>query len=194
MRQAIAIASPDKFRFEIFSVLGIGAVQVCNGRELTVYFPRDALVYRGRSTTENLAKFTRTHLSARQIARLLLGFPPFELDGPKSVLESPTSGLYQVEFPDPGHGTRVVWFNSSSKLMTRWAIRDSEGTQVLEGEFSDYRRVDGQSFPYAITLADRNTARKITIQYKKVSLKLPVPVSTFVLHTPNGVTEIDIDA
>ena len=194
VRQAIAIASPNKFRFEIFSVLGIGAVQVCNGKKLAVYYPRDGLVYRGRSTPENLARFTRTQLSARQIARLLLGFPPFELDGSKSVSESLTSGLYQVEFPDPGHGTGVVWFNSSSKLITRWAIRNSDGTQVLEGEFKDYRRVDGQSFPYVITLRDRDTARTITIQYKKVSLELSVPDSTFVLHTPDGVTEIDLDA
>ncbi len=74
-KQAIAVAAPDRFRWELFSPIGVAALVTSNGTRLSTYFPGEKILYRGAATPENVARFTRVFLSPREIVGLLLGAP-----------------------------------------------------------------------------------------------------------------------
>ena len=79
--QAVALAAPDRFRLEMFTLLGVAAIHTCDGQQLAAYLPRDKVLYRGVASPFNIARLTRVLLSAREVTRLLMGLPPFPVEG-----------------------------------------------------------------------------------------------------------------
>ena len=61
-KQAIAVAAPDRFRWELFSPIGVAALVTSNGQMLSTYFPSEKVLYRGGATAVNVARFTRVAL------------------------------------------------------------------------------------------------------------------------------------
>jgi len=196
--QAIAIAAPDRFRLELFSVLSVAAIQTCDGQMLAAYFPRDNVIYRGAASPLNIARFTRLMLSAREIIRLLLGFPLFSVEGASgetnTVRLDAHSGTYRLDLPKSDGSVAALWFDTHTKHLRRWAIIAADGSTQTQGQLADYRQVQGVSFPFSITLSDAHGAQQVSLVYKNVELSPALPDSLFRLTPPSGVQEIDIDA
>ena len=192
--QAVALAAPDRFRLELFSLLGVAAIHTCDGQRLAAYFPRDKVLYRGVASPFNIARLTQVLLSAREITRLLMGLPPFPLGGTVVPVRREPDGAYRFDFRRSEGSLITLRFDPETLRLTGWAVRDATGTLQAQGELGDYRQVQGISFPFAISLSDAQGAQQVSLAYQEVSVG-PVPSATlFRLDLPVGVEEIDIDA
>ena len=192
--QAVAITTPDRFRLEFFSLLGVAAVHTCDGQRLAAYFPSDKVLYRGVASPLNIARFTQVTLSAREITLLLLGFPPFLMEGAITPVRREPTGTYGIDFLRSDGSLTTLWFDSATRRLTGWAVRDAAGALQAQGELGDYRQVQGIAFPFSITLSDAQGDQQVSLAYKEVSIRPALPASLFTLATPGGVKEIDIDA
>ena len=196
--QAVAIAAPDRFRLELFSVLSVAAIHTCDGQMLAAYFPRDNVIYRGAASPLNIARFTRLMLSAREITRLLLGFPIFSVEGESETTNTvrldPNDDTYRLDLPKSDGSVAALWFDTKTKHLRRWAVIAADGSTQTQGQLADYRQVQGLSFPFSITLSDAHEAQQVSLVYKNVELGPALPDSLFRLTPPSGVQEIDIDA
>ena len=192
--QAIALATPDRFRLELFSLLGVAAIHTCDGQRLAAYLPRDKVLYRGVASPFNIARLTQVLLSAREVTRLLMGFPPFLVEGAGASVHREPVGTYRLDFRRSNGSLTTLRFDSATKRLIGWAVRDATGTLQARGELGDYRQVQGIFFPFAISLSDAQGAQQVSLAYQEVSVG-PIPsAALFRLDTPAGVEEIDIDA
>ena len=192
--QAVALAAPDRFRLELFTLLGVAAIHTCDGQQLAAYLPRDKVLYRGVASPFNIARLTQVLLSAREITRLLMGLPPFPVEGTAAPVRREPTSTYRLDFRRPNGSLTTLRFDSATKRLTGWAVRDATGTLQAQGELSDYRQVQDIFFPFAIRLSDAQGAQQVSLAYQEVSVG-PVPsAALFRLDTPTGVEEIDIDA
>lgn len=192
--QAVAVETPDRFRLEIFSLLGVAAVHVCDGQRLAAYFPREHVVYRGVASPANLGRFTRLHVSAGQVARLLLGLPPFPFaTSAAEVRRDPPDG-YRLDLPRADGGRAMLRFDTHTRQLGGWTIADPSGHIRVAGELRDYRAVAGRWFPFTMRLSDPVAGREISLEYREVSLDPTPSAALFTLDVPDGVQEIDLDA
>jgi len=192
--QAVALATPDRFRLELFTLLGVAAIHTCDGQQLAAYLPRDKVLYRGVASPFNIARLTQVLLSAREVTRLLMGLPPFLVEGIVAPVRREPADTYRLDFRRSNGSLTTLRFDPATKRLTGWAVRDATGTLQAQGELGDYRPVQGTSFPFAISLSDAQGAQQVSLAYQEVSVG-PIPsAALFRLDTPTGVEEIDIDA
>ena len=191
--QAVALAAPDRFRLELFTLLGVAAIHTCDGQQLAAYLPRDKVLYRGIASPFNIARLTQVLLSAREITRLLMGLPPFLVEGTVAPVRREPAGTYRLDFRRSNGSLTTLRFDSETKRLTGWAVRDGAGTLQAQGELGNYRQVQDIFFPFAISLFDAQGAQQVSLAYQEVSVVPDPSASLFHLDLPAGVEEIDID-
>ena len=194
--QAVALAPPDRFRLELFSLLGVAAIHTCDGQQLAAYLPRDKVLYRGVASPFNIARLTQVLLSAREVTRLLSGLPPFPIETDRTELRvrREPAGAYWIDFPRADGSSALLWFDPDTHHLSGWAVRDQTGVLSTQGTLTDYRQVQDIFFPFAMTLSDGQGAQYLALAYSEVSISAGLQTSLFRLDTPTGVEEIDMDA
>ena len=192
--QAVAVALPDRFRLESFSLLGVVALHVCDGRSLAAYFPREGVVYRGAANPVTMARFTRLHLSPGQVVRLLLGLPPFAVGTDGARARAEPNGGYRVDLPHFARGRAMLRFDAQTGWLRGWEVADEAGEVRARGELDDYRSVAGRMIPFTIRLSHPNAGRHVRVEYRELTPSPALPDALFTVDTPAGVEEIDLDA
>lgn len=193
-KQGIAVFTPDRFRMELFSPLGIAALIACDGRALAAYFPKDKTIYRGAATPLNVARFTRVMLSAREIASLLLGLPVLPPHSEKGMVGfDEENGWLRLDLPLSEGGSQALWFEQKTLQLMRWQVLSGDGTVVARVSLADYRQANGQAFPFAIQLSAPQGKQEASIFYERIELNSHLPDSLFALAPIAGVQEIDAD-
>ena len=193
-RQAIAIATPDRFRFELFSALGLAALTSCNGRRLAAYFPHDKVVYRGQADPLTIARFTQVLLSAREVVNLLRGVPA--LPPPEAAWSESfdrQSGWHRLELSVAEVETHRVWFDPTTSVLRRWDRLTPQGQLVSRVDFGRYQTVQRQAFPFEISLSDVSGRQQVTVVYEQVELDPVLSDELFSLGLIPGVQEVWID-
>ncbi len=194
-KQAVAVAAPDRFRLEVFSLIGIASLSVCDGQQVAAYFPKEKLVYRGTATPLNIARFIRLPLSARNVAGLLLGVPDLPLTVDRGTVDyAPATGWYRLTVDEADHGTHVLWFEYPELLLRRLELRAPTGATVFTVVLNDYRLVGTLRFPFVIEVSNLSAEQHATVRYEEVELNPPLPDSLFRLGRLPGVKEIALDA
>ncbi len=194
-KQAVAVSTPDRFRLELFSPIGIASLSACDGHVLAAYFPQDKTIYRGAATPLNVARFTRVTLSPREVTGVLLGLPvPPQHREARPVSLDPDWGWYRLVLVLPEGGTQVWWFDPHTLLLTRWEVLAEHDAVVARMNLADYREVNGQRFPFEIVLSDVPGRQEVSIYYERVELNPRLSDTLFTLAPINGVQEIDVDA
>lgn len=192
--QAVAVALPDRFRLESFSLLGVAALHACDGQTLAAYFPREGVVYRGAATPATIARFTRLHLSPGQVVRLLLGLPPFAVGTDGAEVRADPNGRYKVHLPHPDRGHATLWFDAQARRLRGWDVVGASGNVHARGELDDYRPVAGRMVPFTIRLSDPEAGRHVRVEYRELEASAELPASLFTVSVPAGVEKIDLDA
>jgi outer membrane lipoprotein-sorting protein len=194
-KQAIAVASPDRFRWELFSPIGVAALVTSDGARLATYFPNEKILYRGPATAENVARFTRVFLSPREIVGLLLGAPvlPSTKEGCTVRLDTDYNWS-QLSCRSAGQEGVDLWFDPRTSQLRRAAMYAADGSVAKRMDLSDYRPVGNNTFPFEIVLFDLQNQQQASIYYERVELN-PHPVDAiFTLASINGVREVDAEA
>ena len=146
--QAVALATPDRFRLELFSLLGVAAIHTCDGQQLAAYLPRDKVLYRGVASPFNIARLTQVLLSAREVTRLLMGLPPFLVEGAVAPVRRESAGTYRLDFRRSNGSLTTLRFDSATKRLAGWAVRDATGTLQAQGEVGRLPVGAGHLFPF----------------------------------------------
>ncbi len=193
-RQAIAVAAPDRFRFELFSPLGMTALISCNGQILAAYFPQDKVLYRGQADPFTIARFTRVLLSAREVVDLLRGLPVLPMpEAAWAVSFDHQYGWHRLELAVSEVATHRVWFEPTTSLLRRWEKHTPQGRLVSRVDFSRYRQIQRQEFPFEINLSDLSSGQQVTVVYEQVELAPVLSDGLFDLGSIPGVQEVRID-
>ncbi len=194
-KQAIAVATPDRFRWELFSPIGVAALVTSNGSRLSTYFPREKILYRGAATAENVARFTRVFLSPREIVGLLLGAPVLPLTAEACTIRFDTDlGWSQVTCSSSDKEKISLWFEPQTFQLRRVDMHADNGMVTKRMELSDYRRVGDYLFPFEVALLDLQSQQQASIFYERVELNPQQADAIFTLASIAGVREVDADA
>lgn len=194
-KQAIAVAAPDRFRWELFSPIGIAALVTSDGKELSTYFPSEKVLYRGAATPENVARFTRVLLSPQEIVGLLLGTPVLPpLSDSCTVRLDADRDWYQLHCTDSAGEVVDLWFERKTWWLRRVERSTALGAITKRLDLADYRTVEAQKFPFEIILSDLQNQQQASIFYEHVELNPHPPDSIFTLASIVGVREVNADA
>lgn len=194
-KQAIAVAAPDRFRWELFSPIGVAALVTSNGKVLSTYFPNKKILYRGSATQENVARFTRVLLSPQEIVGLLLGTPVLPPTNDSCTVRLDADwNRYHLHCPASAEEGLDLWFEKQTLRLRRVEMFTKTGTVTKRMDLADYRTVDKQIFPFEIVLSDFQNQQQASIFYEHVELNPHPADSIFTLASISGVREIDADA
>lgn len=194
-KQAIAVSAPDRFRWELFSPIGVAALVTSNGKVLSTYFPSEKVLYRGSATPANVARFTRVLLSPQEIVGLLLGIPVLPPVNDSCTVRLDTDwNWYHLHCPASVEEGLDLWFERKTLRLRRAEMSTEKGTATKRMDLADYRAVGKETFPFEIVLSDFQNQQKASIFYEHVELNPQPADSIFTLASISGVREIDADA
>ena len=194
-KQAIAVSAPDRFRWELFSPIGVAALVTSNGKVLSTYFPGEKVLYRGSATEENVARFTRVLLSPQEIVGLLLGTPVLPPTNASCTVRLDAYwDWYHLHCPASVKEGLDLWFEKQTLRLRRAEMSTETGTVTKRMDLADYRIVGKQIFPFEIVLFDFQHQQQASIFYERVELNPQPADSIFTLASIAGVREIDADA
>lgn len=193
-RQAVAVATPDRFRFDLFSPVGLVATTTCNGQVLSAYFSQENVVYRGQADPFTIARFTRVLLSAQEISALLLGSPLLPVSGvTPSVSVDAERNWYRLELSFSQAGSQRLWFEPKTQQLRQWERWTDEKQMAAQVHFAMYKKIQQHSFPFEIRLSDIHGGQEVGIYYEQVELVPSLPDDLFRLGAIPGAQEVLVE-
>jgi hypothetical protein len=186
--EAVLVQRPDRLRLETLSSLGAILVVTADGKEIVGFQPREGLFYRGRSTKQNIFRYTHMPLEVAELTSLLMGLP---LSGSgEPWLEAGNALQKKLR----NGGREVAEFNSSFAAPAKWERISADGKVVLRAAFSDFVPTPAGSFPLKISLETPAQRTRLEIRYQEPELNVDLPLPLFVQEKPAGVKELPLES
>lgn len=187
-QEVVLVRRPDRLRLETLSQLGAVLIVTAASDEVVGFHPQENLLYRGRSSKENLFRYTQIPLELEEVTRLLLGLPPVDLTRRWEGNGNPISwegggGRRETIFFDPTHG-----------LPLRWERFDDNGEIELSASFSDFSVTSGGLFPMMLSFAVPTRQLHLEVRYQEPELNVVLPESLFVQEKPPHVREVPLES
>jgi hypothetical protein len=179
---------PDRLRFETLSNLGAILIVTVAANEIIGFHPREGLFYRGRSSKENLLRYTQIPLELEELTTLLLGLPPARSQ--ENWVEEEDSVSRQ---DDTGAKERVTFYPNTT-IPTQWEHFDPDGERTLSVLFSDFGITFPGPFPLKISLEDHIHQRYLEIHYQEPELNVELPYAVFVQKKPDYAREVPLES
>ncbi|TMA10121.1 MAG: hypothetical protein E6J89_11210 [Deltaproteobacteria bacterium] len=187
-QEAVVVRRPDRLRLETLSPLGAILIVTVNGQEIIGFHPREALFLRGKSSKENLLRYTQVPLELHELTLLLIGLPPVEIHG---RWEGEGNSIYR----DIGGGRKdAVAFDPALVVPIKWERSRDGGEIELRAIFSDYSSTPAGSFPLKISVEAPAQQRWVEIRYQEPELNATFPSDLFVQEKPGNVKELPIES
>jgi len=187
-QEVVVVRRPDRLRLETLSPLGAILIVTVNGQEVIGFHPREALFLRGKSSKENLVRYTRIPLELHELTLLLIGLPPVQIQG---RWEGEKNSIYT----DIGGGRRdTVAFDPALVVPIKWERSRSGGEIELRAIFSDYSFTPAGPFPFKISLEAPVQKRRIEIHYQEPELNATLQSDLFVQEKPGNAKEVPIES
>ncbi len=187
-KEAILVQRPDRMRLETLSYLGTILVVTVDADEIVGFHPRDGLLYRGRSSKENLFRYTQIPLSLSEITALLLGLPPVET---RVHWQAESNSLSRSR--EDG-SKEVVTFGTEIAVPIRWQRFGPGGQLELSAQFSDYSPTPPGLFPLKIIVESHAQQKRLELRYEAPELNVNLPLALFIQEKPADVREIPLEA
>jgi outer membrane lipoprotein-sorting protein len=189
IRQVIVAERPDRLRWEVLSPFGTAFVLTANNGMIAAYAPGEDKLYRGVASPENLARYASVDLSVPTVVNLLLGTPPL---APGGLLVVSRDGEDLKLWQDLDDRVSTYWFNALLDPV-RFERQDEEGNVLLSATFGDPVQIGAIRLPTHLTFEVPASDQRIDIELRDPEVNPDLPDNLFVLRTPSGVKEVDID-
>jgi hypothetical protein len=186
-QEAVVVRRPDRLRLETLSPLGAILIVTVNGHEIVGFHPREGLFFRGKSSKENLLRYTQVPLELHELTSLLMGLPPVEIQGR-------WEGSGNSIFKHVSEGRRDVVAFDSRLVPIRWERSAPNGKIELSAAFSDYSSTLAGLFPLNIIVEAPMQRRRLEIRYQDPELNAPLSFDLFVQEKPGHVKELPIES
>lgn len=188
VQEAILVYRPDRLRLETLSPLGAILIVTADADQVVGFQPREHLFYRGRSSKENLLRYTTIPLELEEWTSVLLGLPPVEV---RDRWERKGDTLQR----ELSEGRReVVAFHPNLKIPTRWQRIDPNGGIEVSALFTDFFSTLVGLFPLKISLETPHRQVSLEIRYQEPELNVALPTSLFVQEKPANAREILLES
>jgi hypothetical protein len=184
-QEAVLVQRPDKARLETLSGLGAILVVTVNADQIAGFHPREGVFVRGKSSKENLFRYTRMPLELHEMTRLLLGLPPVTVSADWKIAGS---SLYRDL---NGQRKEVVAFDLTREIPIRWYRLGPDGSAELSAAFDNFTP---GLFPAKIILEAATQQRSLEIAYQEPEVNVELPLSLFVQEKPPNAKEVPIEA
>jgi hypothetical protein len=183
------VQRPDKVRLETLSLLGAILIITVNGDEIVGFHPRERLYLRGKSTKENLYRYTGIPFELQEMTRLLTGLPPVINSGGWQI---GGNSLYREL---DGGGKEIVVFDLAREIPVRWYRLGRDGSPELSAAFENFSSTPAGLFPSNITLeAAAAQKRSLVIVYQEPEVNVEIAPSLFDQEKPPNAKEAPIEA
>jgi hypothetical protein len=187
-QEAVLVQRPDRLRVETLSGLGAILIVTANANQIAGFHPREGIFVRGKTSQENLFRYTRIPLELEQITGLLLGLPPVQK---ASDWQIGGNSLYrELE----GKGKEIISFDPSRLIPVRWYRLASDGAAVLSASFEDFTSTPAGLFPLKISIEAAGPQRALDITYQEPELNASIPAELFSQQKPANAKELPIEA
>lgn len=187
-QEAILVQRPDRLRLETLSPLGAILIVTVDADEIAGFHTREGLFYRGRSSKENLLRYTHIPLALDEVTSLLMGLPPVEI--PSQWQEGEGAIHWEVE----GGGKEKVFFHPTLGVPAGWERSGADGEIELKAVFSDFFPTPNGFFPLTIALEAPGRQKWLEIRYKEPELNVSLPFPLFVQERPASVRELPLES
>lgn len=185
--EAVLVQRPDRLRLETLTLLGAILIVTANGQEIIGYHPREGIMVRGRSSKENLLRYTQIPLELEEITALLLGLPPVEPSAPWR--QDGNSLIFSLN----GRIKDSLAFESQLPVPTRWQRFNGAGALELTARFSEYITTPAGLFPSKIDVDAPLQGRKLEIRFQDPEFNATIPAESFSQQKLPHVQEFPID-
>ena len=187
-QEAILVHRPDRLRLETLSPLGAILIVTVDADEIVGFHPREGLFYRGRSSKENLFRYTHIPLELGELTSLLMGLPPVAAQG---SWEEGDNSIYR----ELGGGERErIVFDPILGVPTRWERLRVDGETELSALFADFFSTAAGLFPLKISLEAHTQQKRLEIHYQEPELNVTLPSPLFVQEKPANTKEIPLES
>lgn len=187
-QEAVLVQRPDRLRLETLSNLVAVLVVTASDDELVGFHLQEGLFYRGRSSKENLLRYTQIPLELEEITSLLLGLPPVDRKGSWTARGN-------ALIWERGEGkSDAVLFDPASGVPARWERLSAEKEIELAASFSDYLPTPAGPFPLTISLEAPAQQLRLQIHYQEPELNVSLPYDLFVQKRPDHAREVPLDS
>jgi Domain of unknown function (DUF4292) len=189
-QEAVLVQRPDKVRLETLSLLGAILIITVNGDEIAGFHPRERLYLRGKSTKENLYRYTGIPFELQEMTRLLTGLPPVRNS---TGWQIGGNSLYREL---DGGGKEIVVFDLVREIPVRWYRLGPDGSPALSAAFENFSATPAGLFPSNITLEAETSAQKrsLDIVYQDPEVNVEIAPSLFDQEKPPNAKEAPIEA
>jgi outer membrane lipoprotein-sorting protein len=173
---AIAVRRPDLLRIDVMDALAdVWAKIGSDGKDMWLYVPGKEKLYKGRASSRNMRRLTSFDSEPGDLVSLISGMPPL----PENAELVQVGGAGGRHFVDRVSGVHVWMEKGRKRRIERCARYSEDGATDYEIAFSDYRRIGGVDYPYAIDAAFPRSGARLRIEYRDVVLGGDVPDGTF---------------
>lgn len=187
-QEAILVLRPDRVRLETLSPLGATLIVTVDADEITGFHTREGLFYRGRSSKENLFRYTHIPLALAELTALLMGLPPVE--PPRQWQDGDSSIHWETE----GGGREKILFHPTLGVPLGWERSGSDGEIELKAMFSNFSPTANGLFPLTIALEAPAQSRWLEIRYHEPELNVALPFPLFVQERPASAREVPLES
>jgi outer membrane lipoprotein-sorting protein len=187
-REVVLVRRPDRLRLETLYPLGVLLIVTATADEMVGFHTREGVFYRGKSSRENLYRYTQIPLSVGEFTSVLMGLPPV---APKGAWKNEGPSIVR----DLGGGWKdAITFHASELLPIRWQRFNPEGAVELSAQFAEFANTPAGPFPLKIILEAPTQKRRLEITYQEPEINVDLAPALFVQKKPANAREVALDS
>ncbi len=179
---------PGRLRLETLSPLGAILIVTVDAGEIVGFHPREGLFYRGKSSKENIFRYTQIPLELGELTSLLMGLPPVS---PEDRWER---GENSVHRDIAGGGRERIAFHPTLGIPTSWERSSIDGAIEMSALFDDFFSTPDGPFPLEISLEAPTQQKRLEIRYQEPELNVTLPSPLFVQEKPATARELPLES
>jgi hypothetical protein len=187
-QEAVIVERPQRLRLETVTMLGVVMIVTVNDQEIIGYHVREGIMVRGKTSKENLLRYTQIPLELNEITALLSGVPPVDASAPWQQKNN------ALVFSSKAGETDVVAFESQQPVPAQWERFNSAGAVEIKVSFADYIARPPGLFPTRLTVEAPLQKRKLEIRYQEPEINVELSSELFTQQKPGHVQELPIEA
>lgn len=167
---------------------------VSNGDRFSFFLPRERRVISGPSSTEHLAEHFGLSVAPKVLPYILLGdLPLLTLPEAGALRYQAQEQLYFWEGDGPYQARMYrIWFDPYHLLPARFELADLSGQTILHVTYEDFRRLEGFTLPYRITIVQPLADQRVIWHYTDVELNTEISPRLFRMRIPPGIERVEV--
>jgi len=186
----LAVERPDRLHLESFDFFNRPLASLTtDGQQFGLYDGTEGRYYFGPATAQNLRRFLQTALTPAQVAALMLGSAPRDLNAEATLDVDSGREAYRLVLSSPTQPQRL-WIHP---LYHRAVRSEWGGGSPLIAEFGDFTRTAAGYFPREIKVTAPRAELTLRLRYTQLNLNSPAE-GMFAVEAPEGVPQTELDA